>query len=323
MDSATHEPLDAALLERRLLFVTGKGGVGKTTVAAALAELAVLHGKRTLICEMDAKGALADAFDVGGLAFEPTEVRPQLFAMAMNTEDSLREYLRLFVRLPFVGRIGPLARTFDFVADAAPGVKEILAVGKLCFEVRERHYDLVIVDAEASGHIVAQIGAPAAIRELVQVGLVRDQTDWMIDILRDPAQTGLVVVTTPEEMPVTETVELLERVGRETEVSVAAVIANRVLPSLFSEREADVFAGLQTGEVVDELVGVAGSQITTVLAAADLAQARWRVGAGHLARLRAAMPADLAMLLIPELFTKAAGRRVVTQVAQSLAQELS
>ena len=80
--------------------------------------------------------------------------------MAMNTEDSLREYLRLFVRIPLVGRIGPLARTFDFVADAAPGVKEILAVGKLCYEVRERHYDLVVVDAEASGHIVAQIGAP-------------------------------------------------------------------------------------------------------------------------------------------------------------------
>ena len=112
--------------------------------------------------------------------------------MAMNTEDSLREYLRLFVRIPLVGRIGPLARTFDFVADAAPGVKEILAVGKLCYEVRERHYDLVVVDAEASGHIVAQIGAPRAISELVQVGLVRDQTDWMLDILDDPARTGLV-----------------------------------------------------------------------------------------------------------------------------------
>ena len=67
--------------------------------------------------------------------------------MAMNTEDSLREYLRLYVRLPLVARLGPLARTFDFVADAAPGVKEILTVGKVCYEVRERHYDLVVVDA--------------------------------------------------------------------------------------------------------------------------------------------------------------------------------
>ena len=128
--------------------------------------------------------------------------------MAMNTEDSLREYLRLFVKVPLVGRIGPLARTFDFVADAAPGVKEILAVGKLAYEARERHYDLVVVDAEASGHIVAQIAAPRVISELVQVGMVRDQTRWMTDILEDPARTGLVIVTTPEEMPVTETIDL-------------------------------------------------------------------------------------------------------------------
>ncbi|MEO5899514.1 MAG: ArsA-related P-loop ATPase [Ilumatobacteraceae bacterium] len=310
------------LLDRSLLFVTGKGGVGKTTVAAALAELAVQQGKRTLVCEMDAKGALATAFDVGGLEFEPTEVRPDLFAMAMNTEDSLREYLRLFVRIPFVGRIGPLARTFDFVADAAPGVKEILAVGKLCYEVRERHYDLVVVDAEASGHIVAQIGAPNAIRELVQVGLVRDQTDWMIDILTDPLRTGLVVVTTPEEMPVTETIELLDRVEAETKVEIAAVVANRVLPALFSEREAEVFAALATGEPQLALRTATSRQVATVFDAAELAEARWRIGSGHLARLRQALDAALPMLLVPELFTKAVGRRVVMQVAESLSAEL-
>ena len=109
------------LLDRRLLFVTGKGGVGKTTVAAALADLGARAGKRTLVCEMDAKGALAATFDTKPLEFDPREIDPNLFAMAMNTEDSLREYLRLFVKLPLVGRIGPLARTFDFVADAAPG----------------------------------------------------------------------------------------------------------------------------------------------------------------------------------------------------------
>ena len=107
----------------------------------------------------------------------------------MDTEASLREYLKLHLRIPVVGRIGPLAKAFDFVATAAPGVREILTVGKLCYEVRERHYDLVVVDAPASGHIIGQLAAPQAINDLVKVGLIRTQTDWMLDILSDAQKT--------------------------------------------------------------------------------------------------------------------------------------
>ena len=101
---------------------------------------------------------------------------PGLFAMSMDTEESLKEYLRLQLKIPLVARLGPLARTFDFVANAAPGVKEILTVGKFLWEVREQSYDLVVVDAVATGHITGQLAAPQAIQELVQVGLVKDQT---------------------------------------------------------------------------------------------------------------------------------------------------
>ena len=300
--------------------MTGKGGVGKTTVAAALGHLAARSGKRVLVCEMDAKDALASAFDTGPLEFEPREVEPGLFAMSMNTEDALREYLRLFVKVPFLGRIGPLARTFDFVADAAPGVKEILAVGKLCFEVRERHYDLVVVDAEASGHIVAQIGAPKVISDLVQVGLVRDQTEWMLDILTDPARTGVVVTTTPEEMPVTETLDLLARLVDETGVRASTVVANRVLPALFDRRQSEVVDRLD--EVEDLLVEAAGAAVTTVVDAARTTEARRRVGAGHLDRLRGGLADGTDVLYVPELFTRAAGRRVVKLVGDALAAEV-
>lgn len=310
------------LLDRNLLFVTGKGGVGKTTVAAALAHLAARSGRRVLVCEMDAKDALAAAFDTGPLTFEPREVEPGLFAMAMNTEDSLREYLRLFVKVPFLGRIGPLARTFDFVADAAPGVKEILAVGKLCYEVRERHYDLVVVDAEATGHIVAQIGAPRVIGDLVQIGLVHDQTEWMLDILTDPDRTAIVVTTTPEEMPVTESLELLERLEAETGVAASTVVANRVLPALFDRTQGEVVDRLDEPDALASLGDAAGDEVATVLAAARITEARRRVGAGHLERLRLGLGAETDVVYVPELFTRASGRRVVKLVGAALADEL-
>ena len=211
-------PATGGLLDRKLIFITGKGGVGKTTIAAALAMLGAGRGKRTLVCEVDAKGNLAEFFETGPTRFEEREIQPNLWAMSMDTEASLKQYLSLQLKIPLVARIGPLARTFDFVATAAPGVKEIVTVGKLCWEVLQRHYDLVVVDASPTGHIVGQLAAPQAINQLVQVGLVRQQTGWMIDILSDPAVTGLVIVATPEEMPVSETIELQERVEAETTV---------------------------------------------------------------------------------------------------------
>jgi len=288
--------------------------------------VAARHGRRTLVCEMDAKGALANAFDVGELTFDATEVAPNLHAMAMNTEDSLREYLRLFVRIPLLGRIGPLASTFDFVADAAPGVKEILGVGKLCWEVRERSYDLIVVDAEASGHIVSQIGAPRVISELVQVGLVRDQTQWMLDILDDPTRTGVAVVTTPEEMPVTETIELLARLRSETGAHASAVIANRVLPAIFNRREQTIADSLD--EALPVLVDAVGPGAATVLDAARLTESRRSTGATHLDRLRSWIAAtdkvadDLPIITVPELFARASGPRVVSLVADALTDEL-
>lgn len=310
-----------SLLDRRLLFVTGKGGVGKTAVASALALLAARQGKRTLVCEFDAKGNLADFYSVGPTTFEPTEVRPNLFAMSMDTEESLKEYLRLQLKVPVLARIGPLARTFDFVANAAPGVKEIVTVGKVVYEVKEEHYDLVVVDASATGHVVAQLAAPQAIGELVKVGLVRDQTQWMTDILADTSRTGAIIVSSPEEMPVAESLELADRIRGETPVELAAVVVNRVLPELFGRGEEAVFEELRAETTVAALSRAVGGPVAPVLDAADLAVHLRRTRARHLQRLRDEI-GPVAMLYVPELFVRTHGMRATSQVAEALEAEL-
>src|SRR5882762_10907045 len=223
------------LLDRRLLFFTGKGGVGKSTVTAAVALLAAERGKQVLLVEVDAKGHLTALFEHPPVGFDPVAVHPGVFAMQIDTEASLREYLKVQARVPVVGRLGPLARAFDFVANAAPGVKEILTVGKVCWELRESlagraPWDLIVVDAAATGHVVSQLDAPRAIQELVHVGPVRAQTDWMVELLADPVLTSLNVVTAAEEMPVNETIELVARARAELRVPLGAVVVNRVLP---------------------------------------------------------------------------------------------
>jgi anion-transporting ArsA/GET3 family ATPase len=311
-----------ALLDRQLVFVTGKGGVGKTTIAAGLALLASQHGKRTLVGEVDAKGNLADFFEVDETRFEPREIAPNLFAMSMRTEESLKEYLRLQLKVPLVARIGPLARTFDFVAQAAPGVKEVLTVGKFLWEVRAEHYDLVVVDAAATGHVVAQLAAPMHIRDLVKVGLVRDQTGWMLDILGDPSRTGAVIVASPEEMPVNETIELAGRIGTQTNVDLAAVVVNRVLPELFGRGEEAVFDDLRQPARVGALEEALEGPVQPVLDAAELAVRLRRTRAGHLARLRDGLDPATNLLYVPELFTRHHGVRATQLVAEALGMEL-
>jgi anion-transporting ArsA/GET3 family ATPase len=313
------------LLGRRLLFFTGKGGVGKSTVTAATALLAAERGKRVLLVEVDAKGNLPDLFEQAPVGFEPREVYPGVSAMAMRTEESLKEYLKLNLRVPIIGRLGPMARVLDFVATAAPGVKEVLTVGKVCWEVRESiegraDWDLVVVDAAATGHIIGQLDAPRAIQELVAVGMVRTQTDWMVELLSDPALTALNVVATPEEMPVNETIELVDRARAELSVPLGAVFVNRVLPELFTHADEDTFEALRHPEAETRLRERAGSGVTAVLDAARLAVSLRRTRATHLTRLRETV--DLPMIYLPYLFVRDAGLRVTRMVADSLAEEL-
>ena len=223
--------------------------------------------------------------------------------------------------MPIIGRLGLLAGMLDFVATAAPGVKEILTVGKLTWEVRERRFDLVVVDAPASGHIVGQLRAPEAIEALVRVGPIREQTAWMREVLVDPAATGVVVVASPEEMPVVEALELIAQLD-ETDVEVAAVVVNRVLPELFGRGEEAVFERLSLPDAASALTAAAGGAVEPVLDAARLAVTLRRTRAQHLDKLRAGVDPTLPILYVPELFARSDGMRTTSQIADRLGEEL-
>ena len=305
------------LLDRKLLFVTGKGGVGKSAIASSLGWLGATSDKRTLVCEIDAKGDLASFYSMGPLEFVPQEVRKNLYAMVMNTEESLKEYLRIHLRLPLVARLGPVAKTFDFVANAAPGVKEILTVGKIAYEVREENYDLVVVDSSASGHVVGQLGAANALSELVSVGLVQSQTAWMVELLADPETSGVVVVTTPEEMPVTESLELVDALGRNTDIDLAAVVCNRVLPELFAEEDHKRFK-----TVSDQILKSGTNNQKAIFAAGQLATRQRRDRSVHQQRLRDGLPDRIPLLNVPFLFKTSHGVRATASLARYLGDEI-
>lgn len=217
------------MLDKRLVLVSGKGGVGKSAVTSGLALLAQRRGLRVLAVAMEPGGGLATHFGAGDLGFTPREVRPGLHAMQMVRSEALLEYLSLQLRIPGMGRFGAVARAFDALATAAPAVREIVTIGKILWEVKEDRWDLVLVDAPPTGQITSYLRAPATITDLVTTGRISGQAEWMADTLADPEATALALVTLPEELPTTETSEAIEWVERSGVVPAPTVIANRVL----------------------------------------------------------------------------------------------
>ena len=220
------------MLEKRLVLVSGKGGVGKSAVSAGLALLAQRRGLRVLAMEMGAPGGLSAHFGTGPLEFEPVELRPGLHAMQMVRSDALLEYLSIQMGMRGLNRFGPLARAFDALATTAPGIREIITIGKAIWEVREDRWDIVIADAPPTGQIGSYVRAPVTISELVPAGRIRVQAEVMREILHDPSLTEVIMVSLPEELPVTETEETLTWLAKEDLVPPPKVIANRVLDEL-------------------------------------------------------------------------------------------
>jgi anion-transporting ArsA/GET3 family ATPase len=225
------------LLDRaRLLVVTGKGGSGKTTIAAALAVAAGLRGRRTLVAEVEGRQGLARLFGRHALDHREVRVAERVAGLAFDPEESLRDYLGRYGFAP-LARLLTWARLTHLITAAAPGLGDVLLVGKV-WEASTRPrggYDLVVLDAPPTGRVVPFLRAPETVAELARVGPIRQQADRVRELLDDPERTGVVLACLPEELPVAETLEGVAAL-RAAGLPVAGVVANRVTADLLGGR---------------------------------------------------------------------------------------
>lgn len=301
------------LFEHRLLFVTGKGGVGKTTVAAALGLAAARSGLRTIVCELDARERLHNMFNVSTRGFEEVELAPDLYAIAIDPQHAIEEYLLLQIKVRAVYDMLFKNRIFDYFAAATPGLAELVTIGKVWelaqpdrLKKKSIPYDLVIVDAPATGHALAMLEAPETFKKIARVGPIHRQAGYIQSFLHDPETTAIIAVATAEEMPVNETIdlraELISRVG----LDLALGVVNSLEPEFFSAKE---IASLKK---LDPLAP---------LDAAILQSERATRQAGQYERLAAEL--DRPLIDLPFLYEKAIARAELNELADKLAHDLA
>ena len=228
------------VLDRRLIFLAGKGGVGKSTVATALGLAAVRKKKRTLLVGLD----FADrARAIAGLrqaeGSEPVEVLPGLFRANVDGRAALEEYLHLVVPVKRVLRAVFESRVYQYFVAAAPGLKELMAIGKIWYEVDRGRWDLVIVDSPATGHALQYLRMPKAAYEAFTSGLVHREAKRVWDLLSDPQTTAVSVVTVAEELPVNETVTICGQIRDELRLPTGCLFVNRFHSPPFAAGEVE------------------------------------------------------------------------------------
>lgn len=261
-----------------LHIVTGKGGSGKTTIAAALGLALAQGGRRVLVCEVEGRGALATLFgqqDAEG----PVEQRlfrlpdgGELNGLSVDARDALEEYLATFYKLGLAGRALDRFGVFDFATSIAPGLRDVLLTGKVYEAVRRRiknrpnSYDAVVLDAPPTGRIVPFLNVHEAVADLAKVGPIHGQADSILELLRSE-HTCVHLVSLLQEMPVTETLEAVAELAP-TGIRVASIIANQVAPAPLS---ADDFAVLDAGDWSLDIPALASAP--TAALTADFADA--------------------------------------------------
>lgn len=238
------------LIDRKFVFVVGKGGVGKTAVSAALALAAAARGKRVLLAMCNAKERLSYLLETEPVGPHIRRVGPNLDAVNMQPEAALEEYGMLILKVRALYKLVFENRFVSSFLHGTPGIDAWAMLGKAQYHAFEKdvsgrdRYDMVIVDAPATGHGLDLLRVPRVIVDVAPPGLLRREAEHAWQLFSDPTRAGVLLVTLPEDMPTNETLELDAAVRGELGLPVAGVITNQALPTLFDEAELSVLSAL-------------------------------------------------------------------------------
>ncbi|MGI8707633.1 MAG: ArsA family ATPase [Actinomycetota bacterium] len=231
-------------LRPKILIVSGKGGVGKTTVAASLALVAARHGRKVCVAEVDRKGTLPKLFGTTkGSTYDAEELSPGVWGLNIIPEDALTEYLRVQYHMKRISKVFTSTHFVDYITTAAPGLKDILVLGKIWYLEQNREgtgghgFDTIIVDAPAAGHMLTFLSAPSGLADAVRVGPIRRQAQWLVEMLEDPSRTRVHLVTLAEEMPVVESLETSAALDGRLGIQQGPIFANGIFSQLLTKKE--------------------------------------------------------------------------------------
>jgi anion-transporting ArsA/GET3 family ATPase len=310
-----------SLLARRLVVLTGKGGVGKSVVGLSFALAARERGKRVLVVEVAAP--LEAARRLGGPASNGREIEalPGLFTLNLEPRDAMDEYVRHVVKLDLLTRRILASPIYSRFFAAAPGLRELMVLGKIMVleEARDRlsrspRYDLIVVDAPATGHGLAYLKVPMVASRAVPVGPIGHNAKRILKLLRDERRTALVVVAAPEEMAAVEAVELYSAARDEVGVKPSALVLNGCHERRFSDDDEAQVLRLAASGAIGELEP--GVPLAAALRAARRQVRRRKLTRFYRDRLRRSLDAPLVSL--PFLFRETLGVPELRTLARAL-----
>lgn len=285
------------MLPARLVFITGKGGVGKTTAAAALGQHAAGQGLRTLIVETANDGSLAQVFSFPHLSAAPQRLQPNLDAVCVDSRQLVEQYFSRLMPFQWMADRLLSSSTFTALTTAAPGLTEFLLLERILGWIdpgflgsRRRAYELVVVDGPATGHALTLLRAPGNIARMVPAGPIGGTAHKLAGLLADRRRTQVMVVSLAEEMVVRETIEVYRALDLDLALHVTRPVINRVFPRNFTGAESRLLG--------DD--AASSTAPTAVVAAARFAIAARREGERYVAQIRRAL--GVSPILLRQLF---------------------